>query len=108
MGDGEISGSGFETGARVHLRLTLTKGGAPEWPWLETENVTATLASAPTFEEAAQLAVQSMLRLLVERHGMSETDAYMVMSICGDLRVNQACRSPIDVSVRFEAPKTFR
>jgi amidase len=108
MGDGEISGSGFEIGARVHLRLTLTKSLASEWPWLETKDVVATLASAPTFDEASGFAVRSMLRLLIERHGMSEPDAYMLMSICGDLRVNQACQSPIDVSVRFEAPKHFR
>jgi hypothetical protein len=29
----------------------------------------------------------------------------MLASIRGDLRVNQACRSPIDTSVRFEFPK---
>jgi amidase len=36
---------------------------------------------------------------------VSDTDAYMLASIRGDLRVNQACRSPIDTSVRFEFPK---
>jgi amidase len=108
MGDGEISGSGFEIGARIHLRLALTKGGAPDWPWLETESLVATLASASTFDDASEIAARSMLALLVARHGISETDAYMLMSICGDLRVNQACRSPVDVSVRFEAPKIVR
>ena len=105
MGDGEISGSGFEIGAKVHMRLTLTKGGAGEWPWLETEDVLATLGSAPTFEEASDIAIRSMLALLMKRHRISETDAYMLMSIRGDLRINQACRSPVDTSVRFEFPK---
>ncbi len=105
MGDGEISGSGFEIGARIRLRLALQKGGATEWPWLETEDRIATLASAASFDEAAETAVRSMLGLLVARHGVSETEAYMLMSIRGDLRVNQACRSPIDASVRFEFPK---
>ena len=46
-----------------------------------------------------------MIPILVARHGVCETDAYMLASIRGDLRVNQACRSPIDTSVRFEFPK---
>lgn len=64
-----------------------------------------TRAAAPTFDEAAETAVRAMIPLLMARHGVSETDAYMLCSIRGDLRVNQACRSPIDTSVRFEFPK---
>lgn len=105
MGDGEISGSGFEIGAKVHLRLTLSKGPADEWPWVETGDLLVTLGSAPTFEEASDFAIRSMLALLMKRHALSATDAYMLMSIRGDLRINQACRSPVDASVRFEFPK---
>ena len=44
----------------------------------------------------------------MEQDGISQADAYMLMSIRGDLRVNQACRSPVDVSVRFEFPRIGR
>lgn len=108
MGDGEISGTGFEVAAKLHVRLSLTKGGAGEWPWLETEDLIATLASAPTFDQAAEFAIRAMLAQIVERHGVSTADAYMLMSIRGDLRVNQACRSPVDASARFEFPKILR
>ena len=105
MGDGEVSGSGFEIAARLTVRLTLEKGGATEWPWLETADRIATLAAAPEFDDAAEAAVRAMIPM---HHGAArriETDAYMLASIRGDLRVNQACRSPIDTSVRFEFPK---
>ena len=105
MGDGEVSGSGFEIAARITVRLSLRKGGATEWPWLETADRIATLASAPLFDDAAEAAVRAMIPLLMARHGVSETDAYMLASIRGDLRANQACRSPIHTSVRFEFPK---
>ena len=105
MGDGEVSGSGFEIAAKVTVRLSLRKGGAAEWPWLETADRIATLASAPLFDDAAEAAVRAMIPLLMARHGVSETDAYMLASIRGDLRANQACRSPIHTSVRFEFPK---
>ena len=105
MGDGEVSGSGFEIAARVTLRLALEKGAATEWPWLETADTIVTLASAQKFDDAAEAAVRAMIPRIMARHGVSETDAYMLASIRGDLRVNQACRSPIDTSVRFEFPK---
>lgn len=105
MGDGEVSGSGFEIAARITVRLSLARGGATEWPWLETADTIATLASAPRFDDAAEAAVRAMIPLIMARHGVSETDAYMLASIRGDLRANQACRSPIDTSVRFEFPK---
>jgi amidase len=108
MGDGEISGSGFEIGARVRVRLSLRKGAALDWPWLETETLIATVASAPTIEAASDIAIRTMLRRLTETLGVSEVDAYMLMSIRGDLRINQACRSPVDASVRFEFPKLQR
>jgi amidase len=105
MGDGEVSGSGFEIAAQITVRLSLAKGGATEWPWLESADRIATLASAPKFDDAAEAAVRAMMPLLMARHGVSATDAYMLCSIRGDLRANQACRSPIDTSVRFEFPK---
>ena len=107
-GTERISGSGFEIAATVRLRLSLAKGGELEWPWLETENLVATLASAPTFEQASDIAIRTMLRRLIETWAITETDAYMLMSIRGDLRINQACRSPIDASVKFEFPKLLR
>jgi amidase len=108
MGDGEISGSGFEIAATVRLRLSLAKGGELEWPWLETEKLVVTLASAASIERASDIAIRAMLRRLTDTYAISEADAYMLMSIRGDLRINQACRSPVDTSVRFEFPKLVR
>ncbi|MBI1775520.1 MAG: acetamidase/formamidase family protein [Proteobacteria bacterium] len=105
MGDGEISGTGVEIGARVHLRLSLEKGKAREWPWLETRDHLITTASAPGFEEAAEIATRSMMELMGERLGVSPVDAFGLLSIAGDLRVNQYCRMVIGCSVRVEFPK---
>jgi amidase len=105
MGDGEISGTGFEIGARIHVRLSLTKSRALDWPWLETETLIVTLGAAPTFEQASDIAIRAMLLRLVAAYQITKVEAYMLMSIRGDLRINQACRSPVDTSVRFEFPK---
>ena len=105
MGDGEVSGTGVEIGARVHVRIGLEKGTAREWPWLETPDLLIQTASAKTYEEASEIAVREMMHHLEERLGLKPTDAFMLVSAVGHVRVNQACRSPIDVSVRCEMPK---
>jgi amidase len=106
MGDAEMSGSGAEIGARVHLKLTLEKGGARDWPWMETADRIITSASAPRFEDAAQHATRLMMELLSERLGVSPVDAFALLSIQGDLRVNQYCNSErLGASVRMEFPK---
>jgi len=106
MGDAEMCGSGAEIGARVHLRFKLEKGGAKEWPWLETADRWITTASAPHFEEAAEYATRSMIALLGERLGVSPADAFGLMSIAADLRINQYCNWPkLGTSVRVEFPK---
>lgn len=105
MGDGEVTGTGIEIGARVTVRIGLNKSPARHWPRLETPTVMATLASAPTFEDAAQIAVEEMMTDLQDGLRLSPQDAFMLIGALGDLRVNQACRSKIDVSVRLEMPK---
>lgn len=105
MGDGEACGTGVEVGARVHVRVGLEKGGATNWPWVETEDRWITNATAPTYEEASELAAREMIALLGDRLGVSPVDAFMLISATGDIRANQACRYPIDVSVRVEFPK---
>jgi amidase len=105
MGDGEISGSGVEIGGRVLVRLSLEKGAATEWPWMETEHHLITTASAPGFDEAAEIATRSMMALLGQRLGVGQVDAFALLTIAGDLKVNQHCRLPIGASARMEFPK---
>lgn len=105
MGDGEVSGTGIEIGACVTVRVGLGDAPAKRWPRLETPERVVAIASAPTFEAASEIVVRETILDLRERHGLSATDAFMLISAIGDLRVNQACRSKIDVSLRLEMPR---
>lgn len=105
MGDGEVSGTGIEIGGRVHLRFHLEKGAAPDWPWMETPRLLVTTASADRFETAAQIATRQMLTLLQARLGLTPSEAFALLSIAGDLKVNQLCLSTIGASARMEFPK---
>jgi amidase len=106
MGDAEMCGSGAEIGARVHVRFELKKGAGREWPWMETLDRIIAVASATKFEDAAEIATRSMIDLMQERMGVSPVDAFGLLSIAGDLRINQYCKSDwLGTSVRVEFPK---
>ncbi len=38
---------------------------------------------------AARAAVRSMIDLLIRQHGMPAIDAYLLCSVCGDLRISE-------------------
>ena len=107
MGDSEATGTGCEIGARIGLRVDLEPGRGRRWPWIETATHIVSYAAAPTFEEAAELAMEELIDMVRERHGLEYGEAFMLIGLAGDVRVNQACRAGIDVSVRIEFPKEF-
>lgn len=108
MSDSEAVGTGCEIGARVTVRIDLIKASARSWPWMETDTQIIAYACAPTFEAASTLAMEEMIDMVRGRHGLSYADAFMLIGLAGDLRVNQACGSLIDTSVRIEFPKSLR
>jgi acetamidase/formamidase len=44
--------------------------------------------------EGARAAVAQMVDLLAARHGMAAVDAYMLCSVCGDLRISEIVDQP--------------
>ena len=54
--------------------------------------VTATAASLR--RATARAAVSGMIELLTKRTGMSAVDAYMLCSVCGDLRISSIVDVP--------------
>jgi amidase len=104
MGDGEICGTGVEVAGRVTLRVTVRRDLALVNPLVETTNVVATVASAPTLDEAAILATRDMANLLGARLGLDAVEATMLMSAAGELRVSQVV-DPLRTA-RFELPRS--
>ena len=44
--------------------------------------------------QASRDAVSQMIDLLTTRHGMSAVDAYMLCSVCADLRISEIVDQP--------------
>lgn len=104
MGDGEICGTGVEVAGRVTLRVTVRRDLEIVNPVVATPQAIATVASAPTLDEAAVLATRDMADLLGARLGLSPAVATMLMSAAGDLQVSQVV-DPLKTA-RFALPKS--
>lgn len=94
MGDGEMSGTGVEIPADVTVRIDLVKGAGWSLPWLQVDGSLVTMATAPTLQEAVDQAVVEMAGRLSERLSVTKTEAVLLISAAGDVRVGQACRMP--------------
>lgn len=104
QGDGEVCVTAVEMQARVTLRLDLEQGrrlpeprfrtagplsvGPNRGPWY------ATTAHGPDLLANAQQAVRYMIDHLVETHGLSREQAYILASVAVDLRISEVVDAP--------------
>jgi len=87
QGDGELCGVALEIPATVELQIDLIKGYGNGWPQIEGEDFIMFVGSARPMEDAARIAYRELVRWVARETGRSEADAYMLLSLCGKLRV---------------------
>jgi amidase len=103
MGDGEIVVCGAETAGELRFKAEVVNLPGLPTPFVETNELVATIYSAETTDEAAQGAIHNMARFLTEMAGMPVNDAGMLMSLVGELKFCQVVDP--EKTVRFEFPK---
>jgi acetamidase/formamidase len=99
QGDGEVCVTGIETPMGATLRLTLEKGRRIPAPQYRTPGPLAPRANpgewygttgvGPDLYAAAQDAVRAMVEHVKETSGLSGEDAYVLASLCVDLRISE-------------------
>jgi amidase len=106
MGDGEISITALEICGEVRVRLELDKGARIARPWIEFPECWITTGDGPTVGDAIRVACEEMAELLQRVLGLSVEDAYMLLSIRGDVRVSQCCDpATVAATARVVMPK---
>lgn len=103
MGDGEVCGTGIECGAEVIIRLDLIKGAPIPRPRLETAQEVMSVASAEGLDLAIKTALGDMVDWLKLEKGLSAEEAYVLVSLAGDVRIGQIVDPA--VTVRIALPK---
>jgi len=99
QGDGEVCVTGIETPIGATLRLTLDQGRsipAPQYltpgaltPQTNTEAWYGTTGVGPDLFAAAQDALRAMIDHVTGRSGLSREDAYVLASLCVDLKISE-------------------
>jgi len=104
QGDGEICGTAIESPMSVTLTLDLVKDArlaAPRYTTpgpvsrhLDARGYEVTTGVGPDLMTGAREAVARMVDLLCAAHGMQPVEAYMLCSVCGDLRISEIVDQP--------------
>ena len=107
QGLGEVSGTAMESPMRIVYRISVLKNARPiQEVQYETDSYYATTGFAKTIDEAAQKATRFMIDYLVDTHGLTREDAYMLCSLAGDLHIAEAVDVP-HMLVTMHMPKNI-
>jgi amidase len=97
MGDGEAAASAVEMAAEVTMRCGVASELKLTRPLVVTRDEVLTLREGETVEAAAQVALDGLTNLLMERTKVDLTEAAMLVSIAADVRISYIGGSPYQV-----------
>lgn len=89
QGDGEVCIAAVETALRGRFRLTVRKDMSITGPYAESATHLISMGFHETLDEAMRRAVRQMIDLAASRAGITKDQAYMLLSLAGDLRITQ-------------------
>jgi acetamidase/formamidase len=114
QGDGEVCGTAIESPMSVALQFDLIKQTPLAFPrfttpgpvtrHLDAKGYEVTTGIGPDLMEAARAAVRGMVELLAATRGLAPVEAYMLCSVCGDLRISEIVDQP-NWTVSFYFPR---
>jgi acetamidase/formamidase len=103
QGAGEVCGTAIEIPGRVVYEVNVIKDGrSMKEPQYETETTYAVTAFAPTLDEAARKANTYMVDYLEEEYDLSRSEAFMLTSLSGDLRIAEVVDKNMMVTMHIK------
>jgi len=104
QGDGEVCGTAIESQMEVEATIELVKDArlhsprftttGPVTRHLDSMGYEVTTGIGPDLMTGAREALMRMIDLLGSEHGMNPVDAYLLCSVCGDLRISEIVDMP--------------
>ena len=89
QGNGEVDVTAMETSLVGTLEFVLHKGGGLTYPAAETPTHYIAMGFDDDLSNAARKAVRNMVAFLVAEKHLSRDDAYMLVSVAGDVEVTE-------------------
>jgi len=104
QGDGEVCGTAIESPIDVALKFDLVKKAGLKYPRYTTSGPVSrhndakgyevTTGIGPDLMQGAKAAVSGMIDLLSKRYKMAPVEAYMLCSVCADLKISSIVDVP--------------
>ncbi len=104
QGDGEVCGTAIESPMLVSVQFEVMRGMNLKCPRFITPGPVTrhfdeggyevTTGIGPDLMDAARIAVSEMIELISKEHGLSPAEAYMLCSVCADLRISEIVDAP--------------
>ena len=104
QGDGEVCGTAIEAPANITVKFELIKNENLAFPrftttgpvtrHLDGKGYEVTTGIGPSLMDGARSAVSGMIDLLCKRYQMTAVEAYMLCSVCADLRISEIVDQP--------------
>tara|TARA_B100001175_G_C19374582_1_gene573490 strand:- start:410 stop:973 length:564 start_codon:yes stop_codon:yes gene_type:complete len=104
QGDGEVCGTAIESPMKVNIKVNLIKKFSISSPQFETFKSTSnhidkdgyfvTTGIGPDLMEASKNSVRNMIDLICKINHLHPNKAYMLCSVCADLRISEIVDMP--------------
>lgn len=105
MGDGEATASAVECALDATFRVSIEASFSVKRPVVTTESEIMTSGEGDTMEAATEMAINAMADLLMERLGIDDTDAAMLIASAADVRTGLAGNPPY--TMRVAVPRSM-
>jgi len=89
MGNGEVAGSAIEVPMHVRVKVDLIKGKKISWPRFENDDYLMAAGIYRPLEDATRIAYTELIKWIHDDYGLSQFDLYELMSVAGELSVNE-------------------
>ena len=89
MGEGEVAGSAVEVPMRARLKVDVIKGKRIDWPRFENDNEIMAAGIYRPVDDAARIAVTELVHWIHADYGLSDLDAYELLSKVGKLHLTE-------------------
>jgi acetamidase/formamidase len=89
MGDGEIAGTAIEVPLRSRVQVRVIKGQKINWPRFENDESIMTVGAYRPLDDALRIAFIELVGWIHKDYGLSELDAYELLSEVGEIHLNE-------------------
>ncbi len=89
MGDGEVNGTAIEISMKVRMQVSVIKGQKISWPRFENQDYIMAVGIYRPLDDALRIAFTELVHWIHERNGLSEMDAYELLSKTAEIHLDE-------------------